>query len=198
MIFFFNFQIDRISTMAAKYVGKPVVNYSNISPSLPPRTEIGFGNPQGIGTMDMYGTSGDLLRSISGPTEADKPIIIELAVAAMEELIGMAQMGDPLWLSTTPDGAATVLNEDEYVRSFPRGIGPKPNGFKCEASRESSVVIMNHVNLVEILMDVVEHFYIFSLTLLPYSTLFTLMNLSVYILVLNCGCDVIIYITTKL
>lgn len=104
--------------------------------------------------MDIYGTSGDLLRSISGPTEADKPIIIELAVAAMEELTGMAQMGEPLWL-TTLDGAANVLNEDEYVRSFPRGIGPKPNGFKCEASRETCVVIMNHVNLVEILMDVV-------------------------------------------
>ncbi|PNY09934.1 homeobox-leucine zipper protein HDG2-like [Trifolium pratense] len=147
--------IDRISAIAAKYVGKPVVNYSNISPSLPPRPEIGFvGNNQGIGGMEMYGTSGDILRSISGPTEADKPIIIELAVAAMEELIGMAQMGDPLWLSTTLDGAGTVLNEDEYVRSFPRGIGPKPNGFKCEASRETSVVIMNHVNLVEILMDV--------------------------------------------
>ncbi|GAU31925.1 hypothetical protein TSUD_271100 [Trifolium subterraneum] len=156
-------EIDRISAIAAKYVGKPVVNYSNISASLPPRPEIGFvGNQQGIGGMEMYGTSGDILRSISGPTEADKPIIIELAVAAMEELIGMAQMGDPLWLSTTLDGAGTVLNEDEYVRTFPRGIGPKPNGFKCEASRETSVVIMNHVNLVEILMDVNQWSMVFA------------------------------------
>ena len=112
-----------------------------------------------MGGGDMYG-AGDLLRSISGPTEADKPMIIELAVAAMEELIGMAQMGEPLWL-TTLDGTTTVLNEDEYIRSFPRGIGPKPNGFKCEASRETAVVIMNHVNLVEILMDVV-YIYIAS------------------------------------
>lgn len=135
-----------------------MVNYSNISPSLPPRPlelgvgGAGFGGQPGIG-VDMYG-AGDLLRSISGPTEADKPIIIELAVAAMEELIGMAQMGEPLWL-TTLDGTSTMLNEDEYIRSFPRGIGPKPSGFKCEASRETAVVIMNHVNLVEILMDVV-------------------------------------------
>jgi len=150
-------QIDRISAIAAKYVGKPVVNYSNISPTLPPRplelgVGAGFGGQPGIG-VDMYG-AGDLLRSISGPTEADKPIIIELAVAAMEELIGMAQMGDPLWL-TTLDATSTILNEDEYIRSFPRGIGPKPTGFKCEASRETAVVIMNHVSLVEILMDVV-------------------------------------------
>lgn len=153
------FQIDRISAIAAKYVGKPVVNYSNLSPSLPPRQleHAGFGGQPGLG-MDIYGggSGGDLLRSISGPTEADKPIIIELAVAAMEELIGMAQMGEPLWLTTLDGtGTASVLNEDEYIRSFPRGIGPKPTGFKCEASRETSLVIMNHVSLVEILMDVV-------------------------------------------
>jgi homeobox-leucine zipper protein len=134
-----------------------VVSYPLLSPtSVPPRPLDlgigGFGGQPGIGGGDMYG-AGDLLRSISGPTEADKPMIIELAVAAMEELIGMAQMGDPLWLTTLEGGS--ILNEEEYVRSFPRGIGPKPAGFKCEASRETSVVIMNHVNLVEILMDVV-------------------------------------------
>lgn len=113
----------------------------------------------------MYG-AGDLLRSISGPTEADKPMIIELAVAAMEELIGMAQMGDPLWLPTLEGGS--ILNEEEYVRSFPRGIGPKPAGFKCEASRESSVVIMNHVNLVEILMDVVRRHNLYIIKIISY------------------------------
>lgn len=137
-------------------------------PSAPPRPlELGiggFGGQPGIGG-DMYG-AGELLRSISGPTEADKPIIIELAVAAMEELIGMAQMGEPLWL-TSLDGTTTVLNEDEYIRSFPRGIGPKPAGFKCEASRETSVVIMNHVNLVEILMDVVHIYPISSHIIYP-------------------------------
>ncbi|KOM43994.1 hypothetical protein LR48_Vigan05g159900 [Vigna angularis] len=161
-------EIDRISAIAAKYVGKPVVSYPLLSPSsVPPRPlELGIGGgfggqPAGIGG-DMYGgAAGDLLRSISGPTEADKPIIIELAVAAMEELIGMAQMSDPLWL-TTLDGTTTVLNEDEYIRSFPRGIGPKPAGFKCEASRETAVVIMNHVSLVEILMDVNQWSTVFS------------------------------------
>lgn len=154
-----NDQIDRISTIAAKYVGKPVVNYPLLSPSsVQPRPLDlgvgggGYGGQAGMGG-DMYG-AGDLLRSISGLTEADKPMIIELAVAAMEELVRMAQMGEPLWM-TTLDGTTTVLNEDEYVRSFPRGIGPKPTALKCEASRETAVVIMNHINLVEILMDVV-------------------------------------------
>lgn len=140
-------------------MGKPVVNYPLLSSPVAPRgspLELGVGNfgPQGGMGGEMYGASGDLLRPISAPSEADKPMIIELAVAAMEELIRMAQMGEPLWM-TSLDGASALLNEDEYVRTFPRGIGPKPAGFKCEASRETAVVIMNHINLVEILMDVV-------------------------------------------
>ncbi|KAG2712240.1 hypothetical protein I3843_04G107100 [Carya illinoinensis] len=156
-------EIDRISAIAAKYVGKPVVNYPLLSPPAPPRPlELGVGTfggqPTGIGG-EMYG-AGDLLRSISAPTEADKPMIIELAVAAMEELVRMAQMGEPLWM-TNLDGTST-LHEEEYIRTFPRGIGPRPTSFKCEASRETAVVIMNHINLIEILMDVNQWSTVFS------------------------------------
>lgn len=133
-----------------------MVNYPLLSSPVPPRPlELGVGNFGGQAGMggEMYG-AGDLLRSISTASDADKPMIIELAVAAMEELIRMAQIGEPLWM-TSLDGATSVLNEEEYIRTFPRGIGPKPTGFKCEASRETAVVIMNHINLVEILMDMV-------------------------------------------
>lgn len=109
----------------------------------------------------MY-EAGDLLRSVSLPTEADKPMIVELAVAAMEELIRMTQAGEPLWIPTS-DNSSEILSEDEYLRTFPRGIGPKPLGLKSEASRETAVVIMNHISLVEILMDVVG-FSLFYLT----------------------------------
>lgn len=148
-------QIDKISAIAAKYVGKPMLSY----PNAPPRSlDLGvgsFGPPSAQLPGELY-TAGDLLRSVSGPSDADKPMIIELAVAAMEELVRMAQSGEPLWVPS-PDNSSEVLSEDEYVRTFPRGIGPKPLGFKSEASRESAVVIMNHINLVEILMDVVRN-----------------------------------------
>ncbi|MFQ6629350.1 hypothetical protein Gotur_008039 [Gossypium turneri] len=150
-------EIDRISAIAAKYVGKPVVNFPLLSSPAPPRP-FDFGS-QPV-TEEMYGV-GDLLRSISAPSEADKPMIIELAVAAMEELVRMAQMGEPLWM-TSLDGTTCMLNEEEYIRTFPSGIGPKPTGFKCEASKETTVVIMNHINLVEILMDVNQWSTLFS------------------------------------
>ncbi|XP_050213779.1 homeobox-leucine zipper protein PROTODERMAL FACTOR 2-like [Mercurialis annua] len=147
-------EIDRISGIAAKYVGKPISTLSHLSSHLPRSLDLGVGNfgAQSGYVGEMYGAS-DLLRSITGPTESEKPMIVELAVAAMEELMRMAQAGDPLWFSVE-NGTREDLNEEEYFRAFPRGIGPRPLGLRSEASRESAVVIMNHVSLVEILMDV--------------------------------------------
>ncbi|KAM7506229.1 hypothetical protein LguiB_005133 [Lonicera macranthoides] len=156
-------EIDRISGIAAKYVGKPMLTYPHLPlPGQPRSLDLGVGNfgPQSSIVGEIFGAS-DLLRSVSGPTEADKPMIIELAVAAMEELIRMAQAGDPLWMPSA-DISTESLSEDEYLRTFPRGIGPKPLGLKSEASRESAVVIMNHINLVEILMDVNQWSNVFS------------------------------------
>ncbi|XP_073048096.1 homeobox-leucine zipper protein PROTODERMAL FACTOR 2-like [Primulina eburnea] len=156
-------EIDRIFGIAAKYVGKPMLSSPRLPEGATRSFDLGTGNfvPQtGIGG-EVYGAP-DLLRSISGPTDADKPVIIDLAVSAMEELIRMAQTGEPLWIRSTEASSVQVLSEDEYIRTFPRGIGPKPLGMKSEASRESSVVIMNHINLVEILMDVNQWSSVFS------------------------------------
>ncbi|KAI4298652.1 hypothetical protein L6164_032186 [Bauhinia variegata] len=148
-------EIDRISGIAAKYVGKPVTSFSNLSPRVSSGSlDVGVGNYGAQSGMlgEMYGASSDLLRSLPIPNEADKPMIVELAVAAMEELMRLAQAGEPLWVPN--DHSTEILNEEEYLRTIPRGIGPKPLGLKSEASRETAVVIMNHISLVEILMDV--------------------------------------------
>nr|GMD92993.1 homeobox-leucine zipper protein MERISTEM L1-like [Ipomoea batatas] len=82
-------------------------------------------------------------------------------ISAIAAKYVVAQSGEPLWVPS-PDNSTEILSEDEYVRTFPRGIGPKPLGFKSEASRESAVVIMNHINLVEILMDVSQWSSVFA------------------------------------
>lgn len=148
---------------------------TSFSHHVPSRTQLeehlgvgsNFGSQSAGGMVgEMYcGSSSELIRSLPLPTEADKPMIVELAVAAMEELTRLAQAGDPLWIhlpinsdpssNTNANISTEILNEEEYFTTFPRGIGPTPLGLRSEASRESAVVIMNHVNLVEILMDVV-------------------------------------------
>ncbi|GJN26374.1 hypothetical protein PR202_gb14300 [Eleusine coracana subsp. coracana] len=148
-------EIDRISAIAAKYVGKPMVSFPVLSSPLA-AARAGLD----LGPADIFG-AGELLR---GPaqSDADKPMIVELAVAAMEELLRMAQLDQPLWNGPGLDGPVETLNEEEYARMFPRGLGPKQYGFKSEASRDSAVVIMTHANLVEILMDVNQYATVFS------------------------------------
>ncbi|ERM93749.1 hypothetical protein AMTR_s00004p00265170 [Amborella trichopoda] len=149
-------EIDRISGIAAKYVGKPMVSYPPLmAPLSRSPLDLGVGNFGVQPNMggEIYG-GGDMVgRSMVGAPELDKPMVIELAVAAMEELIRMAQLGEPLWIPGVED-PTEVLCEEEYIRTFPRGIGPRPFGLKLEASRETAVVIMNPINLVDILMDV--------------------------------------------
>ncbi|KAM7254943.1 hypothetical protein ACFE04_020184 [Oxalis oulophora] len=147
-------EIDRMSTIAAKYLGKPLSSFPHHFPSRSLDLESGkFGTAQSLVGALISNEAVDFLgSSVSGPTEADKPMIVELAVTAMEELLKLAQAADPLWVSGK--NSVEELSEDEYLKSFPRGIGPKPLALRSEASRESALVIMNHMNLVEILMDV--------------------------------------------
>jgi homeobox-leucine zipper protein len=158
-------EIDRISAIAAKYVGKPMVSFPVLSSPLAAARasplDIGVGAAAAYGgATDIFGgvvaagAAGELLRG-AAQSDADKPMIVELAVAAMEELVRMAQLDEPLWNAPGIDGSSETLNEEEYSRMFSRGLGPKQYGLKSEASRDSSVVIMTHANLVEILMDVV-------------------------------------------
>lgn len=113
----------------------------------------------GMGSMgrEVYANMDNLsIRRISGVNDADKPMIIELALGAMDELIRMAQVGEPLWKGGA-NGAPFALNFNEYARTFCNGLGPVPNGFRLEASKETAVVYMNPKDIVERLMNVVNY-----------------------------------------
>ncbi|XP_015941575.1 homeobox-leucine zipper protein HDG2 [Arachis duranensis] len=93
--------------------------------------------------------SDPLIRSLP---VSNKAMIEELAAASLEELKALVQAGEPMWVSGAHN--SETINEQEYYRTFPGGIGPRLLGYKSESSRESRVINMNHVNLVEILNDV--------------------------------------------
>lgn len=85
-------------------------------------------------------------------------VLVDVAVSAMEELMRIAQLGEPLWVPSM-DRNSFELNEDEYLSLFSRR---KTNGFKSEASRHSIFVAASAANVAHILMDVV-YIYIYIL-----------------------------------
>ncbi|XP_062196181.1 homeobox-leucine zipper protein ROC1-like [Phragmites australis] len=164
-------EIDRISGIAAKHVGKPMVSFPVLSSPLaaaaarsPLDLAGAYGvQPTGLVADHLFGVgagAGELLRSVStGQLDADKPMIVELAVAAMDELLRMARLDAPLWGA---GAAGAQLDEEEYGRMFPGGLGPRQYGLRPEASRDGAVVIMTRDSLVEILMDANRFTAVFS------------------------------------
>ncbi|KAH7653176.1 Bet v1-like protein [Dioscorea alata] len=134
-------EIERISAIVAKYVGKQPMNSHQHSPPVIPSLTMGTG-------LGVYNVGLELVKG----TGIEKQVIIELAVASMDEVIGMAQLGEPLWMSRI-DWPLDTLNEGIYNQSFLRGLGMKLTGLKTEATRQTVVVPMKAVNIIEMLMD---------------------------------------------
>jgi homeobox-leucine zipper protein len=109
--------------------------------------------PGGMHTMQSRSVASIAMRR-GGLTEAEKPLVVDLAVTAMEELLRMAQADQHLWMPVDSDNKE-LLNYDEHALQFPRGIGfARPHtGLKTEATRETGPVMSDAVSLVETLMD---------------------------------------------
>ncbi|KAK7269983.1 hypothetical protein RIF29_22820 [Crotalaria pallida] len=151
-------EIQRLSGMTTNNVGN-VANYSNTNMSpmnhMPSQVvEVGdYGAQSSMERESSYGVGRDLPTSSSLAIDPNKTMIMELTVAATDELTRLALAGNSLWLPSNHPYGTEILNEDEYFRNF-SGLGPKHLGLKYEGSRDSMVISMNQINLIEILMDV--------------------------------------------
>lgn len=171
-------ELNRISTLATKFLGRPLSAYGNSMGMPTPSSALelavgrnGFGSLTSAGTALPMGLDlGDGM-SITSPVMSkatpgmgmpsneitiDRSMFVDLALTAMDELVKMSQPDSPLW-SRDMENGKEILNMEEYMRTFPPCIGVKPNGFVTEASRETGVVIINSLALVETLMDAVSY-----------------------------------------
>ncbi|RWR87615.1 homeobox-leucine zipper protein ANTHOCYANINLESS 2 isoform X2 [Cinnamomum micranthum f. kanehirae] len=162
-------ELDRVCALAGKFLGRPVTSMTTAS--IPPQMPIsslelavgsnGFGGLSSVATTlppgADFGAVSPTMSMVPGARPAnvtgmERSMFLELALAAMDELVKMVQAGEPLWIPSL-DGGKETLNYEEYVRSFPRCIRPKPVGFVTEASRDNGMVIINSMAFVETLMD---------------------------------------------
>lgn len=88
--------------------------------------------------------------------DQDKPLVLDLAMTAADQLTRMCHTSGPLWVRNTGDGTE-VLDLDEHGRMFPWPIDSKEQHmeFRTEATRDSALVIMNSITLVEAFLDAV-------------------------------------------
>ncbi|XP_071735955.1 homeobox-leucine zipper protein ANTHOCYANINLESS 2-like [Rutidosis leptorrhynchoides] len=160
-------ELDRVCAIAGKFLGHPV---SSMVPSMPNSSlELGVGvnhfttnSGMPLGPPD-YGVGISSASSVvmsSGASNHvtridnsyERSMYLELALAAMNELVKLVETDEPLWMQPV-DGGCEIMNEHEYSRIITPCIGLKPNDYVREASRETGMVISNGLALVETLMD---------------------------------------------
>ncbi|XP_031376420.1 homeobox-leucine zipper protein HDG5-like isoform X2 [Punica granatum] len=84
-------------------------------------------------------------------------LALDLALSSMDELVKMCHLTEPLWLRSGDKYGATkeVLDYEEHARFFPYHYSKLCSaefGIK-EASRDSAVIIMNSITLVDAFLD---------------------------------------------
>eukprot|EP00252_Welwitschia_mirabilis_P021478 TRINITY_DN5523_c0_g2_i1.p1 TRINITY_DN5523_c0_g2~~TRINITY_DN5523_c0_g2_i1.p1 ORF type:complete len:813 (-),score=76.00 TRINITY_DN5523_c0_g2_i1:921-3359(-) len=159
-------ELDRLCALAGKFFGRPVHPsiLAYVSASQLPKSTLDSAavcasasnmNPPPLPPTALPTPTGQDSSSCRQPlgTATEKTIMAELAMAAMEEFFKMAQAEEPLWLRSL-DTDKQTLNYEEYMHQFPSTITPKPVGFTVEATRDTGVVMIRGLDLVDTLMDV--------------------------------------------
>ncbi|KAE8729647.1 putative transcription factor [Hibiscus syriacus] len=87
-------------------------------------------------------------------TEEEKTIAMELAMSSMDELVKMCRTNEPLWIRNNENGRE-MLNLEEHAKVFrwPLNVEQRSSEFWTEASRDSAVVIMNSMTLIDAFLD---------------------------------------------
>ncbi|OIW20604.1 hypothetical protein TanjilG_16103 [Lupinus angustifolius] len=158
-------ELERVSSIAAKYIGRPISQLPSIQPIHMSSLDLSMGSfvTQGLSVgpsldLDLLpgnGTSSSMQNVPYQPTlsDMDNSLMSDIASNAMEELIRLLQTNEPLWMKSSTDGR-DVLNIDTYERMFPKPNSHSKNpNVRIEASRDSGVVIMNGLTLVDMFMD---------------------------------------------
>ncbi|XP_021888059.1 homeobox-leucine zipper protein ROC8-like [Carica papaya] len=175
---------EKVSNFLAKYTGKPVSQFeemssptrgkgpSNAFDSLPPSysTQIGFPSVDNLDNfIQKYQENiGNNLsvnnrvidhRQYFDPwliSDVEKAFMVETAASAMDELVRLLSVNEPLWIRSESSGSRAVIHRDTYEKIFPKVNGFKNMNSRIESSKESGMIIMNGSHLIEMIMDPVK------------------------------------------
>lgn len=163
-------QLDRVSSLTSKYLGRPITQLPPVQPlSMSSSLDLSVGglcSPALGPSLDLDLLSGGsscyhhpgaaAFHLPTAVSELERPMMAEMATRAMDELIRMAQAGEQLWSRTRGPDTREVLNVDAYDSIFSKpGGGSSFRGpdVHVEGSRDSGLVFMNAIGLVDMFMD---------------------------------------------
>ncbi|KAJ7953410.1 Homeobox-leucine zipper protein [Quillaja saponaria] len=170
-------ELERISCLTSRYSGRAIQTLGPTLPLMAPSLDLDmniyprhFNDPVASCTeiipvpmlpphepSTIFPEPGGLLM------EEEKSLAMELALSSMDELVKMCHVKQPLWIRNQENGLE-VLNIEEHAKMFPNWpINFKQNSreLRTEASRDSAVVIMNSITLVDAFLDALKWMELF-------------------------------------
>ena len=152
--------------MTSKYLGRPFTQMPPVPTMSVSSLDLSMGGmpgqqgPLGGPSLDLdllSGCSSGMPYQMPAPvTEMERPMMVDMATRAMDELIRLAQAGDQIWVKGMPGDAREVLNVATYDSLFAKPGGAfRPPDMNVEGSRDSCLVFMSAVALVDVFMDTV-------------------------------------------
>lgn len=156
-----------MSSITSKYLGRPftqmppvpTMSMSSLDLSMGgmPGQQGHLGGPPSLDLDLLSGCSSGMPYQMPAPvTEMERPMMVDMATRAMDELIRLAQAGDQIWVKGMPGDAREMLNVATYDSLFSKpGVAFRPPDMNVEGSRDSGLVFMSAVALVDVFMDTV-------------------------------------------
>ena len=89
----------------------------------------------------------------------EKALVSEVAATATEELVRLLRINEPFWVSSSTLDGKLILHHESYERIFPRANHFKGANARVESSKESGIVSLSGIQLVDLFLDTVSTYY---------------------------------------
>ncbi|KAK9950750.1 hypothetical protein M0R45_006221 [Rubus argutus] len=149
---------DKVATLLSKYIGKPLSQIDSLayaagsSLDLSPGILMNQSMRSPNHTNPAIGNNDALAYQVYTVSEMEKKLMAETATSAMEELIRILHINEPMWIQCHNDGRY-VLNHDNYDKLFQRANHFKTSSARVESSKDSGIVTISALHLVDMFLD---------------------------------------------
>ncbi|KAJ1414384.1 START-like domain superfamily [Sesbania bispinosa] len=86
-------------------------------------------------------------------SDMEKELMSEIATSAMEELVKLIHINEPLWVISSAQKEKLTLHRETYERIFPKTNHMKGANVPLESSKDSGIVNISGKELVDIFLD---------------------------------------------
>ncbi|RWW23524.1 hypothetical protein GW17_00012228 [Ensete ventricosum] len=163
-------ELERLSYIASRYSGRQLQPLGPAPPVLIPSLDLDvgiysrhFNEPPVVSCTDLIPIPqiSDEPSPFPGMLimDQDMPLVVDLAMTAADHLVRMCNTTEPLWVRRGGTTTVEVLDLEEHARMcpWPMDLKQQQGMFRTETSRDSAMVIMNSITMVDAFLDAVSH-----------------------------------------